>query len=322
MKPADLSRVIRHVPVLLFGRPLHGQERYRPFFIVGSGRCGSTLLRAMLEAHPDIHVPPETHALGCALRAYRRYSRLPWATLLRVVLTHFQYHRHWDTFEMDLGLLYRELAVSPPEARNLATVLNALYRAHAALHKPSAIRWGDKTPANTYWLPQLRSAFPDLRVIHMVRDGRDVVGSFLRLNQLDLIPASEFWSRAVRTAQTFGVRHPAQYLEVRYERLVTEPRAVVQQVAGFLDFSLDERMLRHHELGLRLGDVERMPHLQGVRQPIYRTAAGRWRSELNAGQIVQIERLLGPMLASLGYLEGDAHAEHGADMVDHGAARS
>src|SRR5258708_7019695 len=78
---STVRRFARPLPVLLLGRPLHGAERHRPFFIVGSGRCGSTLLRAMLEAHPDVHVPPESR-LGPVLGDYRRYSRLPWNALL------------------------------------------------------------------------------------------------------------------------------------------------------------------------------------------------------------------------------------------------
>ena len=66
-----LVRLARHLPVLLRGRPLHGRDRYRPFFIVGSGRCGSTLLRAMLEAHPDVHVPPES-GLATLVHEYHR----------------------------------------------------------------------------------------------------------------------------------------------------------------------------------------------------------------------------------------------------------
>ena len=298
---AEFRRLIRHLPVLVVGHPVRGRERYCPFFIVGSGRCGTTLLRAILEAHPDVHVPPETYNLGEALRAYRRYSRLPWGTLLRVVLTHFEYQPHWETFDLDMGPLFRQLAASPPAARNLAGVLNALYRAHATLHKPTAIRWGDKTPNNTHCLPQLRAVFPDLRAVHVVRDGRDVVSSFLRLNQLDLVGASRHWIRRVRTAQAFGARHPDQYLEVRYERLVSQPRSTIEEVATFLGLAFDERMLRHHELVLRLGDVERLPHLQGVQQAIHAEAIGRWRTEFSAAQVVELERLMGPTLARLGY---------------------
>ena len=259
-----------------------------------------TLLRAMLEAHPQVHIPPE-NVLGSVVRVYRRYSRLPWTALLRVILTHFEYYPHWETFELTLGPLFRELAGSPPHERNLAAVIDALYRTHARKHKPSADRWGDKTPVNSVFLDDLFTTFPDMRVLHLVRDGRDVVASLMGLPEYDLHRAAGQWVRYVQAAQSFGARRPGQYLEVRYEDLISQPGATIERVAGFLSLNVDERMLRHHELTVRLGDVERLAHHAGVRKPIYSTAVGRWRKDLSAAQVAEIEHVVGPTLARLSY---------------------
>src|ERR1700694_1325061 len=125
MTSTRLRRLVRHLPLLLGGRPLHGPERYRPFFIVGSGRCGSTLLRAMLEAHPALHIPPE-RALGPMVRDYRRYSRLPWNVVLRIVLGRLECDHSWAAWELALKPLFRELDALPLAAGNFAAVLAAL----------------------------------------------------------------------------------------------------------------------------------------------------------------------------------------------------
>jgi hypothetical protein len=297
---STVRRLARHLPVLLRGRPLHNRERYRPFFIVGSGRCGSTLLRAMLEAHPDVHIPPESR-LGPALRDYRLYSRLPWNAFLRVLLAPLAYDRAWLLWELALGPRLLELAELPPGAQNLATILNALYRAHAMAHKPSAIRWGDKSPANTPHLDELRGVFPDLLVVHILRDGRDVVRSYMDVSKAGLPKFADAWLRGVRAARAFGARHPAQYLEIRYEDLVRETPPTIQRVASFLGLPFDERMLRYHEADLRLGDVAGHPRLHGVWQPVYQSSVGRWRTTFDDGEIAELDRLLGPTLAALGY---------------------
>jgi len=294
-----IRRVLRHLPVALRGRPLRGLERYRPFFIVGSGRCGTTLLRAMLEAHPDVHIPPETH-LPDVMRDYQRYSRLPWHAVLRIILTRFEYHPQWDGFVPAFGPVYRDLSARA-EDRNLAAVLDAVYRAHATRYKPTATRWGDKTPLNALALNGLHTVFPDLRAIHMVRDGRDVVQSFMRRTNVELSAAARAWLRPVRTAQQFGVRHPAQYREIRYEDLVRQPQVTIEAVCAFLDLPLDERSLRHHELDLPLADVDRFARFQGVRGPLHQAEIGRWRTDLSATQIDQLDALLGPTLSALGY---------------------
>lgn len=303
MGSGTLSRLLRYLPVLLRGHPLRSDERYRPFFILGAGRSGTTLLRAMLEAHPDVHIPPE-NPLEVTIRDYRRYSRLPWTVLLRIVLSRLEYHATWDRWDLPLGELYRALSAAPPRARSLAAVLDALYRAHLMRHKPSAIRWGDKTPPNTVVLPELRHVFPDLRVIHALRDGRDVVRSFMEVSREGLPYFAAWWVRAVARARAFGARWPAQYLEVRYEDLVRDPAATIRRIAAFLELAFDERMLRHSELDLRLGDVERYRALGGVREPIHERSIGRWRTEFDAGQIAELERVLGPTLAALGYRDG------------------
>jgi protein-tyrosine sulfotransferase len=294
------SRLARYAPAAVLGRPLHGQERYQPFFIIGSGRSGTTLLRATLEAHPDVHIPPE-NLLGPAIRDWRRYSRLPWNVILRIVLGTFELHPFWDRWELPLAALFHEIDRWPHSRRNLAAVLDALYRAHLRVYKPAAIRWGDKTPPNTFALPALRSVFPDLRVIHMLRDGRDVVRSFMAFSTNSLPHFAREWLRSLRAAQAFGARYPAQYLEIRYENLVREPRATLETAALFLGLTFDDRMLRHHELGLRFGDVERYSHLQGVQGPITTSSIGRWRTAFDAAQVGELERLLGPTLAAMGY---------------------
>ena len=60
----------RFIPFLRY--PLRGDERHRPFFIIGVDRSGSTLLRRMLTAHSELHVPPETFVLGDCIRKQGR----------------------------------------------------------------------------------------------------------------------------------------------------------------------------------------------------------------------------------------------------------
>jgi len=295
-----LPQLLAYVSVLIRGRPLHGSERYQPFFIVGSGRCGMTLLRAILEAHPALHIPPE-HVLGPAIQDYRYFSRLPWHAVLRLVLGRFEYHPDWEAWGLELRPVFEALWARPRGRRDLAAVIDAVYRAHLAQHKPSATRWGDKAPANTFALPGLSAVFPDLRVVHIIRDGRDVVESFLRLLDTDVAGLARHWLRAVRVAQAFGGRHRSHYIEIRYEDLVRRPEATLREVATFLGIEFDERMLRHHELSLPLGDVDRAAHFRGARDAVHANAIGRWRSGLDPVRLREVERVLGPKLRELGY---------------------
>jgi hypothetical protein len=298
-------RAARYLPVLARGRPLHGPERYAPFFIVGSGRCGSTLLRALLEAHQDIHIPPGNPVLRAVIREYRWYSRLPWSVVLRLVLGRMTFHPSWEAYDLSLGQVFRDLVAQPREQRDLAAVLNAVYRAHLSKHKPGARIWGDKSPLAVVALKEIRAVFPDVRVIHMLRDGRDVAASFAGAFADDIARATMVWRRAVRAAHAFRERAPEQFLEVRYEELVRAPEPVLRRVAGFVGVAFDERMLRHHELDLRLGDVERIPYMQGVQRAVHQESIGRWRTTFGPQERAELERRLQPTLRQIGY-DGDA----------------
>ncbi len=293
--------MIRHLRPLLLGRPLHGDERHAPFFIVGSGRCGTTLMRAMLETHRAVHIPPGNPVLRAMLHDFRRYSRLPWSAVVRIVFGRLALHQSWESFELPAGPVFEELTELPAAGRNFAALIDAVYRAHLRHHKAGALRWGDKSPLSVLALDDLHSAFPDLRVIYMLRDGRDVAASFADAFGDDISRAAMVWVRAVRTAHDFRDRHPNLFLEVRYEDVARQPEQELRRVSDFLGLPFDERMLRHHEMGLKLGDVERTPYMQGVQSAVHQASIGRWRTAFDATQAATLERLLQPTLEQMGY---------------------
>ena len=95
------------------GHPLQRGEPYRPFFIVGSGRSGNTVLRRMLCAHGDLHIPPETYVLGDVIRVFRRHRGLLWRDLVPLVLGKFEFYPEFVTFDVSLRPLARRVLPGP-----------------------------------------------------------------------------------------------------------------------------------------------------------------------------------------------------------------
>ncbi len=100
--------------------PLCAGERFAPFFIVGSGRCGTTLLRRILAAGGQVHIPPETYKVGPAVRFFRRNRDRAWSFLVRGVLSMFEYHPMFERWKISLRPLAAELGELPPGRRSLA----------------------------------------------------------------------------------------------------------------------------------------------------------------------------------------------------------
>lgn len=278
--------------------------RSAPFFIVGSGRSGNTLLRAILAGHPEFAIPPESYMLGMAVRDYRTFGFLPWPTLLRIVLGRFQFYPHFDAWETALRPVYQDLLEYPPEERSLAGLLDAVYRAYARRHMPDAIRWGDKTPMNVYHLPRIDAVFPDAIWIHMIRDGRDVVASYLEAGLYDSTrEACGRWLESVELVRQFSRDLPPErYTEVRYEHLVRNPEVVIRSVCDRLGVSFEPRMLRHRERVQDLGDAD-LGHHSNLSRPISDRSVGSWRSRLNHDQKREIRARLRSLLGELGYLD-------------------
>jgi hypothetical protein len=143
-------------------------------------------------------------------------------------------------------------------ARMLKEFRACLRRWLAERPRPAA-RWGWKNPRAMYLLPVIREVFPKVRVIHMVRDGRDMAVStnqwqFIkhyeavlgrdRTGDEDPVESCRLWSKANIDAARWAEREiPGRYLRVRLEDLAQRPRDVGREVLAFLD--LDQRLLDH-----------------------------------------------------------------------------
>lgn len=283
--------------------PVAATAPVRCFFIIGSGRNGSTLLRRMLMSAPEIHIPPENHVLGTMTACYRSYGFLPWRDLVNLSLGIFATHQEFVHFQLQLFPVKEKLLRLPPERRSLGDLIDVLYRQHAvSVGRPEPQIWGDKSPTSTIHVHRLARAFPQAKFIHLIRHGIDVAYSFDRAGLLDLYDAATTWADRTRAAREFCARHPERSLTVRYEDLVREPEAVIATIAEFLwdlhPTRFDTGATDHVK---EMGDVPALAHLARVREAITAASIGKARRELPANDLNRLHELLGPELVALGY---------------------
>jgi hypothetical protein len=104
-----------------------------PFFVVGCPRSGTTMLRMMLDGHPHLAIPDESHfVVGLAPRWWVRRS-----ASIDDILAHPKV-RAWDVDPDELAS-----AVCCPVGSSYADRVDAVFSAYARLHGKA--RWGDKT---------------------------------------------------------------------------------------------------------------------------------------------------------------------------------
>lgn len=272
----------------------------RPVFVVGCPRSGTTLLQVMLHSHPRIAIPPETRFVVQAYRNRERYGDLREAANRRAMA-------EWITG--DKGTRFSDLGLDPAEvvevvaagAPTVGTVVGTVLQRYAArFGKP---RWGDKRPA--YWrdLDVILRLFPEAQIVHLVRDGRACVASLLRMPwwQGGFYGAVATWRLALGRCRSFGRRlGPASYLELHYEDLVTEPRAVLAELCAFLGERFDEAMLRPEVLAAEVVPQRKRWH-ERTRQAVDAERVEAWQRELEPWQIGLIELVAGRQLRRHGY---------------------
>lgn len=283
--------------------PLYSELFPSPFFIVSSGRSGTTLLRSILINNPDVSIPPESYVISSAIRKFYTYRILDWEDLVKIIVGEFEQHVSFKYWQIDLKNIYRELLSLQQNERSLAVILDKIYRYYIDQKTPGAHLWGDKTPKNVFYLKWINKVFRDAKFIHLVRDGRDVVNSYLKKNpELRLKEACTRWNKSIEKTQSFKKEKDKQhYLEIKYEQLVQNPEKTIRLVCNFLGISYTQEMLDFTSVVDNLGDGN-LQHHTNLKNPINTKSIGKWKYDLDKTQISEISRLLNKNLKSLGYI--------------------
>jgi len=287
-----------------FHKNLHTKHDYDPFLIIGSGRSGNTLLRSMLATHSKIAIPPESYVLPKVIAKYYLLNFLPWKKLVKTVIVEFEKHKEFYTWDTDLSSIKEDLLSVPKKDRSLAKIVSAIYRQYIKKHFPSSKLWGDKTPLNTLYLSWINKLFPNAKYIHLIRDGRAVVNSYVKQGIYDNHgEACARWNTSIEKARKFKDKYGRdKVFEVRYEDLVVNPKKELEKICKFLDINFEQEMLEYYKISGKLGDTKLYSHHKNVGKPLDRKLAKKWKQELSKTQRNEIEKNIGKNLKLLGYL--------------------
>jgi len=284
-----------------------------PFFIVGFQRSGTTLLRLMLDNHPDLAIPLDTVGLWARYEdRLAEYGGLATDMDARRLVTDLLGEERIRLWEVPLtvdGVLARRQRAGFPG------IVDAFHLAYAAAKGKRA--WGDKDPGNMERIDRISRWFPACKVIHIVRDGRDACLSQQQqdFGIHDLFACACAWREQVEWVRRIGgVLGPDRYFELRYEDLITDAAPILQRLCAFLGVAWSPQMLEyHHDVKRSVPDEKR--HLWPLLdQPPQKDNAGRWRQALSHGERVGFEKRAGSVLRAMNYetlpvLTGAARAE-------------
>lgn len=270
-----------------------------PFFIIGSARSGTTLLRSILSGHPNICIPPESQVIHKLVRSYQYLNFLPWEHLSRLIISQFEARKKFYLWEIDMSKFYSELVALKEKNRSLAKAVDMFYCYYMKEKKPACRMWGDKTTLNTLHLEWINRLFPEAKFVNIIRDGRGAVSSMLKTGTYNKIEdACQRWSKSIKLAQKFAETKENNFINVRYENLTSHPESEVKKVCAFLSVDYRPEMLEFHNS--LLADTKQRHH-SNLRKPINTSSIEKWKKNSSAEQKVLVDKLLHNNLVKLGY---------------------
>ncbi len=170
----------------------------------------------------------------------------------------------------------------------------ALFDRHAA--RDGKRQWINKTPEILRFQPELRNILGRVRFLHLIRDGRDVVQSSVRLNWWSVEMGSRAWRLFIEEVRGHASVCPEDYLELRYEDLITDHVGTLQRVFNFLEMDGNPEEIVATQERLAPGSTSKREAQARI---------GQWRSAMSADDRRTFKAIANDLLISLGYA-GDA----------------
>lgn len=261
---------------------------FKFFAIVGVGRSGTTLLMSMLNAHPALSLPPETHFLD---RYVVGTPNITQSELTKKLSDDHRFAR--------LGIDSKDLMCSVKKNTlgfSAAEVYKHIFTLYASRTNVDII--GDKAPKNIEFLPVLKRIFPGAYLIHMIRDPRDVYLSRTKAVWSSSRTDLSHWV-AYRAQYSMGRRlgtklFKERYYEIHYEDLLIQPVEELEKISEFLGVVYEPQMLNFSESAQDLVFPEEMSWKKEALGPLLVQNKNKWKGELSREKVACIEAACGP----------------------------
>lgn len=223
-----------------------------PVFVVGSMRSGSTMLRLILDSHPNIAIGGETGFVA-ALAANQE-------------IPNWKFGKGW----------YEQLGWSEQEFNaRLREFYDGLFRRMA--DRQGKPRWGEKTPFHTAHIARMAEVFPDAVFVGIVRHPGAVAGSLRRRFHYTYPDAVAYWTQTNLDMVAAGSTLAARFALCRYEDLVTQGEPVLRELLEHVGEAWSDDVLEHHRVQREKGAPRAAEGNTIAHEPIDAARADQWR---------------------------------------------
>jgi hypothetical protein len=265
----------------------------------------------MLVAGGEISIPPESNVLPMSILRFPLWQSQGWAHAAHSVIHSLEEHEAFPVWEVSMQGAHKAVHSLSEHERSLARVIDEVFKCYAAQKFPGVGVWGDQTPLNTYYLPWILRVFPKAKYLHIVRDGRDTISSYLEKGEKEgrhnreamLAKHTRAWVMSIQETHRLEqqLQGTDQFLEIRYEQLVSTPEQTLGQVCAFAGIPHHPgRMLQFHKSSTTV-EHKYQPHHANLNKPLFTSSIGRWTERLHPDEQAYVMGRIGKWLERLGY---------------------
>lgn len=244
--------------------------------VLGVPRSGTTMLASMLASTPETIALPEMAYLH-DLMEFDSEGTLDAAKFREILLASHRF-RNSGICKNDGEI--PELFI--PD--NLTgSISNILEKYNLNTEQKSFNHWVEHTPHNARAADLWLKYYPQVKFVHIVRDGRGVAASTMNRpwGLKDIVRLSENWNSRINSIRNLQARHGNRMTEVRYEDLIQDPESTLRRVCEFTGIGFRLSMLDNNGIS----DLKHFGGAALIGKRVDMSRLDGWKKELKDWEI-------------------------------------
>jgi len=245
-------------------------------FVFGAPRSGTTLMKLILGAHPNLI----SFGYETGLFMYRDIYKF--------------------TYE---GFTATDIATLIEQSQDIVQFYDQFTQ--RITQKNGGQRFIEKTPQHVLRLKFLLKHFPNAKFINMIRDGRDGYCSARHHQNVpqgkSIIRYASYWKKCINARLKQGEKE--NIIDVKYEELTQNPEQIVRQIMAFLGEEYDAKQIDSQYYSQNTITQDSRQEFRKLSKSIDQLSQGRWKKELTESEVQQFHKIAGRELEILGYVK-------------------
>jgi hypothetical protein len=277
------------------------------FFIIGRPRSGTTLLRVLFEAHPNVLIPPESPFI---ISLYKKYGKVNFwdEPIIKEFCEDLFKQRYFDKWLIEKDLLHKSLMEVEGENTFQTMFRKVCLTYSSVFEKDEILLIGDKNPAYSLFIHRVHKLFPEAKIIHITRDYRDNYLSLIKVNfEVPIVPLVIYrWKFALHQAWKLKKKFPDLVYSIKYEDLAADPEPRFRELCHFVGIDYDPSVMSFYQKKTEVeqayaGSEEIRQVHQSLFNPISTSRMNLWQTEMSPRAIRIADLVAGKSAEKAGY---------------------